>query len=218
MSGDKDFLGDCMDSVDGDASVKEFQMVFCRRCFNQECTHSGMNKTQWQARMDRQEDALLNPDRLDPNRPDVQPIAHQNFEDARNLQQDAWSMPVEDDGRKRVHKSDPPTKTQSADKVDESAKALAGDDEKKTEDEGSDEKPEPAKESPESEDTHPEKEDRTNTDVPDEGIMLDGQPKESKPKRRPRKNEDWSHPDYDTTDGGGLTVNINDGKEVPDDE
>lgn len=215
MSGDKDFLDRCMDSVEVDASVKEFQQVFCRRCHNNECTHSGMGKSIWLDRMGRQKKALEDPDLVDPNRPDVQPIAHQSFEDARNLEQDAWSMPVEDDSEKRVHTSEPPTRTQPADKVDESAAALAGeeesDDGSETESEPEEEnKPEPEEESQKSDQP------KNNTDVPDEGILLDpdGDKPSSDNKKPKRKEEDWSHPEHGSDDSGGLTVNIDDGTEV----
>lgn len=251
MSGKKDYLGQCMDSVDVDSSIDEFKQAFCSRCYREECAHSQWGRPGWLGRMRRQMKALEDPTRLDPNRPDVKPIAQQDFEDSRNLEKDAWSMPADDgppaepdmlvgpdggeleadpreydrntersDGAKEVHKAEPPTKSQSSDKVDRSAEALGGDGVSSESDSA------PEEDSGESIPRDESDEDRSsvaNTDVPDEGIMLDPEGRKESDGRRDGTGEpdesksgpggDWTHPDHGS-DGGGLTVNIEDGTKI----
>lgn len=220
MSGDNDYLDECMSSIDVDSSIKEFKEAFCSRCYRADCTHSQWGKPGWMERMARQIEAITDPEHIDPNRPDVQPIAQQDFEDTRNLEQDAWSMPTpdqQDEDGKKVHKATPPTNQRSADRVTESAEALGGGSQK-------DDAPEhftsaeSAEEEKESEDRSEES--KNNTEVPDDGIMVspDGDTSDETPPEEPEtqpKEDDWTHPDH-SSDDGGLTVNIDDGTKVDD--
>jgi hypothetical protein len=215
-----DYLDECMSTVDIDSSIQEFKQAFCSRCMRDECTHSGWGESTWLQRIHRQSEALENPNRLDPSRSDLQEIVSQDFEDIRNIEQDAWSIP--NPSEREVHQAEPSVQDQPSDQVDASVEALDRSDnpEHFQHEQNSD-----ISSSPEDSDSDPPSSSKDsgsdasvpNTDVPDEGIMIDGDEDEqtdSDDSPQTTNQDDWTHPDH--TSDGGLTVNIDDGTRVDD--
>lgn len=128
MSGQKDFLKTCMESVNVDSTVDEFKQAFCSVCVNPECTRSQWSESKWLQRMIRQEQALQNPTIIDPNSdPRFSQHASQDFISVDDKQAQLYGgwVDVKEDG-KIVHHAEPPTESKSSSKLDESVSSLSG--------------------------------------------------------------------------------------------
>lgn len=124
--GQKDFLQECLNSVNVESTVNEFKQAFCSVCANSQCTRSRWADSKWMRRMMDQKESLHNPIFLDPDTDELfKQISDQNFitisQETSKLY-GGW-VDIKEDGSV-VHHADPPTQTKSSDKMDETVSSL----------------------------------------------------------------------------------------------
>jgi hypothetical protein len=123
-----DFLKECIDSIEVEPdSVEEFQEVFCSRCMNEACKHSEWDTSSWMSRMNRQEQALYNPEYGNPSQFKAEHsqdfISYENDdEDEAEVHAIGWESWDSED--MKVHKEDPPTEEKSSEKIDQNLESL----------------------------------------------------------------------------------------------
>lgn len=124
--GQRDFLTTCMNSMNVEGTVQEFQQAFCAMCVNPECTRSKWADSQWIKRMLEQEKVLNNPTILDPSgNSEFQKIASQDFISITDEDVSFYGgwVDVKENG-KVVHHAEPETENKSSEKVEQSLTSL----------------------------------------------------------------------------------------------
>lgn len=226
MSGKKDFLSECMDSLPKSLALDEFQAAYCSVCINPDCHRSRWADSRWLTRMAMQEQALNNPIFGDPNDPRFADIITTHFEpvDEDTLDYYGGWVEVREDGSV-VRYAEPPTEETSADKLDTALESLkkgadpdpVGD----VPEDKDDEDPDPednSEEGSETEDSSPKPKPlkTRNTPAPKGGIILKPNLKIEKPQsallHKPR--DPWAVPKSSSKRGknGKLVVRASDGK------
>lgn len=241
QKGQRDFLTTCMNSMNVDGTVQDFQQAFCSVCVNPECTRSRWADSQWIKRMLEQEKVLNNPTIIDPSgNSEFQKIASQDFisiSDEDISFYGGW-VDVKENG-KVVHHSEPETENKSSNKVEQSLSSLKKDTEPTPEESDSDpeeteiheeiieeEIPSQFQQPQEPKDPKPQKKktrrkkNHKNTPKPQGGVTLD--PSNQSPFQQRNstankpslvtKEDPWAAPKPERK--GKLKVRINDGKVV----
>ena len=130
-----DYIKQCMESLqenkEVDASVEDFEEIWCSRCMNENCKRSGWDSSSWTERMERQERALKEPEYANPehfescHKQDFISYGQESEEGGvHSTPNSGWESWGSEDTK--VHKEDPPTKEKSSEKVEESVKMLEG--------------------------------------------------------------------------------------------
>ena len=234
----QDFLSECMNSINIQATPEQFEASHCIICQNNLCKRSQWGDSLWIRRMNRQEHTLNNPVFLDPeDKPEYMELASQEFISIEGKQAKLYGGWVDVDAKgKVVHHAEPETQEQPSDKLDESVRSLKkpkGDTEPESQQDSGEDiintatpEPEVLKEGVE-EDVKPmetskaptpqkaqRKSSKTNTDAPKEGIMLGGRgsQKASTSKDRDseliRQSQKWDAPSTDKEGGKGGKLTV----------
>lgn len=169
-----DYLDECMRSSGIEASIDQFQRAFCQRCLNTSCKRSKANELLWTSRMERQIQALYEPEFGDLRDPKYMLLAKQEFRtlDPKPIQV-SWDLP-QPKKQAVVHHADPPEEVSDSTKADEGVSHLKGGKTEKKEAEIN-VQPEPKPSSKEVSEKPIQNEQvipQYNTQVPVSGIML----------------------------------------------
>lgn len=222
-----DYLQECMESIDSDidASIEEFEEIFCDRCMNHECERS--DPTSWIDRMQHQEEITYNPNYGDPSRfegahnQDFISYDEDDFDEGSSYDMGGWTSWEDEDVN--VHREDPPEDVKPSDKVDRHVQSLEGEE---GEDEFESEADEPYDEDDDgsvedadqghdpSDDSDRSGQEQNPDDLPDQSgkVIGDHDPSQfESDMMQSRSGDDWT---VDDESDGSVTVNIGTGEKV----
>lgn len=167
-----DLLGTCSATI----PIGELKELWCTRCKNPECVNAGWAESKWHGRMLTQVDRLLDhPSFADIKDPRWKEITNLGFLEIKEpisiVSEESWDGPG-------VHLSNPDTSVSSAMMVDQAVAALSGKEIKPMESPKTAEHPMSFMDGGAPPDPVKPQEttasNKTNTDFPDEGLMIDG--------------------------------------------